>query len=296
MTFFSGTDLDTLRKEGNDTIHFVSLIVNNAGNYTAAITNKVTNTINSNIKTVVKSFNNEESIINSTEEEVKDIIQYSMLDIEIEKNDELEELNDRINEIKTNKSSRVNDKFKTFNSPSLDNFSVNGSYNSYSKDKNNQKSLWEDDDWNYNSSREMIDNYREIKKEEKSISKDKQIKEYDEYFSSLETMSDSMVKKLITCNILVTDKSKIELDKWIKNIDSVYPKIFKNVKNFEYYAEAYIDCILHYMFPIDDIEDEDNRGYDISMLCETVIQKLEKLIKNNKYIDAYIDVLTTYTL
>ena len=40
-TFFSGTDLNTLKEEGNDANHFVSLIVNNAGTYTAAVTRKV---------------------------------------------------------------------------------------------------------------------------------------------------------------------------------------------------------------------------------------------------------------
>lgn len=40
-TFFSGTDLETLQEEGSDMNNFLSLIVNNAGQYTAAITRKV---------------------------------------------------------------------------------------------------------------------------------------------------------------------------------------------------------------------------------------------------------------
>lgn len=40
--FFSGVDTKTLQSEGNDTIIFVSLIVNNDGNYVASITRKVT--------------------------------------------------------------------------------------------------------------------------------------------------------------------------------------------------------------------------------------------------------------
>lgn len=40
-TFFSSTDTSTLKEEGKDRNHFVSLIVNNAGSYTAAITRKV---------------------------------------------------------------------------------------------------------------------------------------------------------------------------------------------------------------------------------------------------------------
>lgn len=40
-TFFSGTDTATLKEEGRDRNNFVSLIVNNAGTYTAAITRRV---------------------------------------------------------------------------------------------------------------------------------------------------------------------------------------------------------------------------------------------------------------
>lgn len=42
MTFFSGTDIATLQSEGNSRNNFVSLIVNNKGLYSAAITRKIT--------------------------------------------------------------------------------------------------------------------------------------------------------------------------------------------------------------------------------------------------------------
>lgn len=41
-TFFSGTDTNTLIDEGTNSNHFVSLIVNNEGTYTAGVTRKVT--------------------------------------------------------------------------------------------------------------------------------------------------------------------------------------------------------------------------------------------------------------
>ena len=41
-TFFSGTDMNTLKKEGIDMNNFVSLIVNNAGKYNANLTRKIT--------------------------------------------------------------------------------------------------------------------------------------------------------------------------------------------------------------------------------------------------------------
>lgn len=44
-SFFSGTDKSTLEKEGLDNIHFLSLIVNNAGEYTAKITKQIKHNI-----------------------------------------------------------------------------------------------------------------------------------------------------------------------------------------------------------------------------------------------------------
>lgn len=41
-TFFSSTDINTLETEGNEKTHFLSLIVNNAGTYSAKITSKTT--------------------------------------------------------------------------------------------------------------------------------------------------------------------------------------------------------------------------------------------------------------
>lgn len=50
-TFFSGTDQSTLVKEGSISNHFVSLIVNNEGTYTAALTRKVTTETTAEIHT-----------------------------------------------------------------------------------------------------------------------------------------------------------------------------------------------------------------------------------------------------
>lgn len=51
--FFSNTDTQTLREEGTDRAHFVSLIVNNAGSYVAKITRKITESLRGDI---VKSY------------------------------------------------------------------------------------------------------------------------------------------------------------------------------------------------------------------------------------------------
>lgn len=100
MTFFSSTDVSTLQSEGNETIHFVSLIVNNAGEYNAAITRKVKATFEGDMVEEFESYNGE--VITKTTKTVqqKEMIMYHSLTVEIEKCDSTVDLYDRIKELK----------------------------------------------------------------------------------------------------------------------------------------------------------------------------------------------------
>ena len=84
MTFFSGTDTSTLLEEGKDRNHFVSLIVNNAGTYTAAITRKAVKdlTISGTLK--YKSFDDTEIELGELEpvKTQSTVVEYFMLDVE----------------------------------------------------------------------------------------------------------------------------------------------------------------------------------------------------------------------
>lgn len=99
-TFFSSTDVSTLQSEGNDTIHFVSLIVNNAGEYNAAITRKVKATFEGDMVEEFESYNGE--IITKTTKTVqqREMIMYHPLTVEIEKGDSTVDLYSRIKELK----------------------------------------------------------------------------------------------------------------------------------------------------------------------------------------------------
>lgn len=61
--FFSGTDTSTLNKEGASMPHFVSLIVNNAGQYVAKITRQTVKEFTGVIKGYYLSFNGEQKSI-----------------------------------------------------------------------------------------------------------------------------------------------------------------------------------------------------------------------------------------
>lgn len=104
--FFSTTDTETLVSEGSDMAHFVSLIVNNAGTYTAAVTRRV------RIKTDMKrsisypTWGNKEITDYETEDKEEEVIQ--KFDLRIKEEYEDKEVLDRIKEIRNKKKSVKN--------------------------------------------------------------------------------------------------------------------------------------------------------------------------------------------
>ena len=116
-TFFSGTDLSTLQEEGSDMNNFLSLIINNAGQYTAAITRKVKH-IPHVIETLEYEFFGDGTINLGTDEydAVESYkIEYFFLDIEKPTvNIGYTNLFDRINEISNNKVINISSKKEDF--------------------------------------------------------------------------------------------------------------------------------------------------------------------------------------
>lgn len=106
-TFFSGTDLDTLYEQGEKMYHFVSLIVNNVGNYTAAITRQVE--VENKVQAFINftTFNDKkEQKENSYTEHLK-YIEYFNLEIYKDTASDNNELLDRFNEIRRNKENSL---------------------------------------------------------------------------------------------------------------------------------------------------------------------------------------------
>lgn len=111
MAFFSGTDINTLATEGNDTVHFVSLIVNNAGIYTAGITRKI---IRKGIAHTIMNldydtFDNKKKHIKTITEDKEvtfENIEWFKLNIIKKECDKFKELDERLLKIKNDKQSK----------------------------------------------------------------------------------------------------------------------------------------------------------------------------------------------
>lgn len=287
-TFFSGTDTATLKEEGRDRNNFVSLIVNNAGSYTAAITRRIKS------KQVKESVSYEffgDGEKHDTKEYVSDADEIEWFYLKIEKEGENYSFPDmaaRLEEIKQAKAERA----KKVQSPVYQ-----GGYkpviaNSYgtkvgpanlvkkgvNKPKVTQPTLFDNvDDLPFD------DNYN---------------LPYGQVTFDKVTLK-SLVLQLITGSIIISNGSKIDITKWARSMPALYEKRFgkgeEGMKNFKMWADTYTDYLTWYVTD----EKLEELGYDETEICaicaHDMIEELTKLPEND-YIKGYIDALQKYLI
>ena len=286
-TFFSGTDINTLAEEGMDRSHFVSLIVNNAGSYTAAITRKIKS------QKVIKDNYNYPTFGNKIISENKDyfseteVIEYFNLNIEIEKEECIhEELKNRLEELRKTKAAFA------YKPP-------------YLGAKPLQASI-------------------PFPKEEKKINKPAEVKEIieeevediplSEIIDTLgeedpetiipyghirfnEDLVNSVVLQIITGSVIVPNSHKIDVKKWAENLPTIFGNRFgtdeEGIKAFTAWASNHIDFICWYTEDKHLIDEGLDDGEMAAILAHDVIEKLTEL-DMNEYIKIYIDILQEY--
>lgn len=285
-TFFSGTDTATLKKEGRDRNNFVSLIVNNAGSYTAAITRRVKS------KQVKESVSYEffgDGEKHDTKEYVSsaDEIEWFYLKIEKEgENYSFPDMAARLEEIKQAKAERA-EKAQT---PVYQ-----GGYkpviaNSYGTKAGPANLVKKEADKPKVVQPTLFDNADDLPFEEGYNIP------YGQVSFDKVTLK-SLVLQLITGSIIISNDSKIDITKWAKLMPTLYEKRFGKGKvgmdNFKIWAETYTEYLTWY------ITDEklEELGFDETEICaicaHDMIEELTKLPEND-YIKGYIDALQKY--
>ena len=273
MTFFSGTDTATLREEGNDRNHFVSLIVNNAGTYTAAITRKLSIKKNVTSTYTYKSFDDIEKEGTYTFETEEEIIAYNFLDIVKEGTivEPFQEIDQRLKAIKENKTKK-------------------------SYITSNAMDRWYSSDWSptYDRSKSAYNSIQPslFDKKVPSFSTNKQVTDIDE---SNIIIPDSTVRsialQLITGSIAIADASRIDPNKWANQMTKLFDNRFNNdMPTFKLWTEVFVEFVVANFIP------ERYALYEeeyISELSERVYNILDKL-PSNKYIKAIQDTLITW--
>lgn len=285
-TFFSGTDTATLKEEGRDRNNFVSLIVNNAGTYTAAITRRVKS---KQVKESVSYEFFDDGEKHDTKEYVSsaDEIEWFYLKIEKEgENYSFPDMAARLEEIKQAKAERA----KKAQTPVYQ-----GGYkpviaNSYGTKVGPANLVKKEADRKDLNQRTLFDDVDDLPFEEGYNIP------YGQVSFDKVTLK-SLVLQLITGSIIISNDSKIDITKWAKSMPALYEKRFGKGKvgmdNFKMWAETYAEYLTWY------ITDEklEELGFDETEICaicaHDMVEELTKLPEND-YIKGYIDALQKY--
>lgn len=278
-TFFSGTDTATLREEGNDRNHFVSLIVNNAGTYTAAITRKITEKKVISSTFIYRTFDDIEKTGTRTVEVEEEAIVYNMLNIvkEGEVTKPFLEINERLEVIKKNKAKVAAERAPFSTIPYYDGLSFTPPvYQGNSKEVSRiarQDSLFDEDFMESEPPRKI-----------------ERITDPNELAIDASVVK-SITLQLITGSIAIADASKIDPVKWAGQMTKLFDKRFKEDMNiFHFWAETMVEFVVTNFIPEEFASFEDDY---ISELCQAVYRTLDKL-PQNKYIKSIQDALVLW--
>lgn len=288
-TFFSGTDTATLKEEGRDRNNFVSLIVNNAGTYTAAITRRVKRYSQIKDMSVYEFFGDGKK--HDTKEYVSNADEIEWFYLKIEKEGEnyfFPDMDARLEEIKQAKAEKAKKAqtptYQGGYKPVIANSygTKAGSANLVKKEANKPKVVQPT----------LFDDIDDLPFEE----------EYDIPYGQVsfdKVTLKSLVLQLITGSIIISNDSKIDITKWAMSMPALYEKRFgkgeEGMKNFKMWADTYAEYLTWYVTD----EKLEELGFDETEICaicaHDMIEELTKLPEND-YIKGYIDALQKYLI
>ena len=280
-SFFSGTDTGTLLSEGSDVNHFVSLIVNNAGVYTAGITRRVSVVQKVSEEYTYPSWKDSEKSGTREFTATKTYVQWFNLEVnkdEVAKEDESEILN-RIKEVRKLKASKpkYSSKLGSEDLPKATPIVVKPT-NAIPTTPTTPKK--EDKPKNA----EITPSLFELGEEEYDVN-------YNLYHFSDDTIT-SIVKQLITLSLVLPNSDAIDAKEWAKNMDEIFDARFGDVVEFETVAVNIVDYLLNYT------EEEDAFTYltpreSVAVLANEVKEALAEL-PENKYINSLMSICDDY--
>lgn len=268
-TFMSSTDLNTLQEEGSDMNNFLSLIVNNAGQYTAAITRKV-----KHIPRVTETLEYEffgEGTINLGTDEYDAVesyeIEYFFLDIEKPTvNIGYTNLFDRINEISKDKVINIsskNENFKTIHNPNA-NFIISPTV---------QEPILEG----------KLP-FEGLSKPKAEVDEEEELIDYDSVKFNNNQLN-SITKQLLMGSPIFNPK---DLNEWVDKMPTAFSKRFgegqKGLANYKAFIGYFVEFLLSEAFDEDLAEEGYMEDYQMPICAYGVLQKLHQF-KSNSFLD-----------
>nr|DAE12441.1 MAG TPA: Ubiquitin-like protein [CrAss-like virus sp. ctjK323] len=290
----SGTDLNTLKEEGNERNCFVSLIVNNAGKYYAAITRKVQTKSEVTVKKLGTSYEFfgegakevEHDNTETTKVIEKEVIEY--FDLEVERHvvpNTLAYLDDRFDEIAKKKATERKNNWDSSN------IAPTGTFFDWmhSKPVPKEQELFGD-----TSYREVLEKpYKDDHMFNPSIT--------DDWQPDPKKIHAAVVH-MITCNLIINPE-KFDLKQWVtKHMKNVYIRIFGESSIYECehntcgaFSEWRDFIIQHTLDYFDTTDVPDSMWDDVNLFQSRIAQAMRdeimEFIDVNPYIEAYNEAL-----
>lgn len=283
--FFSGTDLATLREEGTDRIHFVSLIIDTKGTYQAAITRVVVEEMQATGFIKYPTFNGQEvtgSPVTYSFNRKK--LEYFMLDVErpaIE--NPFSEMAARIEEVKEQKAKAAKEKAAT---TPYGNYG--GGYNNYGQYGN----------WGKKEDKPAVPtnpNYvppvqNELPFEEPDVDVPPP---YGHVKVDPEIIND-LAAQLVTGDINYFKPTDTTLDELARAGEEMFEQRFEDEKLFHAWAEQYVEFLVYYT------EDPKLEMFDDEVLAALIAHDLAEVLSalttKGKYINQFIEILNRYII
>lgn len=289
--FFSRTDLSTLREEGSDRIHFVSLIIDTKGTYKAAITRTVSEEMTATGYVKYPTYNGKESIGQPVSYSfTRKKLEYFMLDVErpVIANP-FKELADRILEVQKQKEEAKKKAIPAYGSS----WQGGSGYNGYTpkntafnyqtnvgrgtvipENKPYVSSVQEELPFEQETQEEVIPPYGEVKVDP--------------------TIIEEIARQLVTGDISYGVYENETLEELAKIGEESYAQRFEDDSLFHAWAEGYVEFLVYYA------EDPALEQYEDDVLAALVaydlVEKLNKLTNRGKYINQFIEMTERYII
>ena len=301
--FFSGTYTSTLREEGSDRVHFVSLIIDTKGTYQAAITRVVVEEMKATGFIKYPTFNNKEVVGNPiTYSFNRKKIEYFMLEVtRPELENPFQELSDRIKEVQEQKvkaakaatpitySTNKNESYTGYNNNYLDPYKSNNTVptNGISYQTNVGRG---------NLSIPINKNYEVPKNqlpfEEPDVDLDTPVP-YG-YVKVDPELIQELIAQLITGDVNYFMEEGVTLESLIPACESMFELRFPDKKLFHAWAEQYVEFLVYYT------EDPKLEMYEdevvAALIANDMSELLRKFITENGYIKSFVEILDRYII
>lgn len=274
-TFFSGTDLGTLQEEGSDMNNFLSLIVNNAGQYTAAITRKVKH-IPHVTEVLEYEFFGEETInIGNDEYDAIESYEIEYFFLNIEKptvNIGYTDLFNRIEEISKDKT-----KITNISREPRANLIVDSTLKA--------TPLYKETDIPFSKANTAI---------QAGVDTDESI-DYNKYKFN-ETDLNNIVKQLLIGSPIFTPK---DLNEWVQKMPTVFSKRFgegqKGLENYRAFIGYFVEFLVTEAFDDNLAEEGYLEDSQMAICAYGVLQKLHTF-KTNSFIEVIEDEVERFII